>query len=394
MVRALLSSLVLLALTSCQAPSSDQAPALNRNEMQSEIAEALKISSMSKRFIAIGALLNSITPENAPGAGEAYAANLYGVRSCEMRPFAHAWASVDADAAVEYSLNLTTSGGQRRREAISESVRAWTAQDRGAGAKVFLAGLDPSSDDYRVVINNTVIGLAEGGYPSEATPLLASLNPDETREMLIFKLMLELFRTDYTQVRAWVDSIPEDAANELKITAFERAMALGMTIDPQSALGWYEEHQFTDYAGTEAIATILKAYVETSPSEALAWLIQLPPSQARSDAVRDAAYTWLKTAPDDASPFLRANLNRPEMVTAIFPYAQFMIKEDWVEAVEWARRVPIPFERARVLSQALVVWGHRDRPAVIEWLKEHPEVDEPIFEAVTDQLKVKPQELS
>ncbi len=383
-----------LSMISCRGEESAPRPELGREAMKAQMSEAIRIPKLSPRFIAIGSLLEQLTAENAPGAGEAYAEDLILVRSCEMRPFASAWAEIDPETALDYAIGLKRIGSQRRREAISETVTAWAGQDRGKGAKAYLASLEPDSDDYRVVISNTIMGLAASGLASEATPLLASMPADDTREMLLFRVLLELVRSDAKQVRVWVDSIPVDAPNDLKATAFERAMALTIGLNPDYALDWFKANQFTDYANGKTIATLLKGLVEADPGTALTWLLELPNSADRDEAVREAAYLWLKAYPAEANEFLRENLHRSELRTAIFPYAQFMIKEDHVQAVEWALRVPVPFERARVLSQALVVWGHRDRPAVLKWLKEHREVDDPVLESVTDRLKIEPREIS
>ena len=389
---ALMSTLV---LTACQDSGLEQArPKLDADTMKTRVSEALQERVMSKRYIAIAKALEELTIENASGAGAAYSEDILLVRSCEMRPFTYAWAAIDAEAAVDYSLNLRITGSQRRREAISESVRSWTNHDQGAGAMAYLATLDPSTDDYRVVSQNTVMGLAEGGHPELANGLISSLEDNDTRDMLVFRVLIELLRGEPDAIKNWVNSIPSDAPNNLKATAFERAMALIVGLNPTYAMEWFQENQFTDYAGGKAIATILKGLVETRPEDALAWVMSLPPSDARNEAVRDAAYNWLKAYPEPASEFLRANLHLPELTDAIFPYAQYMIKADHVQAVDWALRVPVPYERVRVLSQALIVWGRRDRPAVIEWLKANPEIDEPALETVVDLLSIEPRELS
>ena len=120
----------------------------------------------------------------------------------------------------------------------------------------------------------------------------------------------------------------------------------------------------------------------------------MPPSAERDDGLRDATYRWLKSNPGAAYAYLRPELHRPEFAAAIFPFAQFMIRQDPKDAVDWAIRVPHAFERGRVLTQALVKWGRIDRQAVIQWIRQTPDMQESVLEKVIDILEIKPHELT
>jgi hypothetical protein len=366
---------------------------LNAEQMQREVGIALAHSNLSERFIALGAVLSELTAENAPGAGAAYAENIVIVQSCEIRPFASAWGRLDASAAIDFALNLRRRGSQRRREAISEVVASWAALGEGKAALDFLATLPSESEDRRVVANNLATALAALGNWEASIVVLGEIPDNEPRDMLLFKVFRELMRTDPDGIRNFVDLIPPDAPNNLKAKAFERALSLIVSLNVEYARNWFDEHVFTDYASGGAITQMLNGLVIQNPSEALRWLVNMPPSSDRDAGLRDAAYRWLKSDPSGAYAYLRPELHRAEFAPAIFPFAQYMILQDPRDAVDWARRVPHAQERFRVLTQALLRWGRIDRKAVVQWVRATPGVDESVRQEVIDVLEIKSHEL-
>ena len=379
-------------LLGCQA--GGRGSAMDADEMQAAMSAALEVPNLGERYVAIASLLGKMTPENAPGAGEAYREDLFIVRSCEMRPFASVWGGLDPDTAIEWAVNLQALGNQRRREAISEVLGSWVLMDQGKAASEFLATIEYHHPDRRLVANNLITGLATSPYPNQAIPVLASLPDDDNRDMLLFRILLERMRRNLHGIRDFVDAVPEDAANNLKAKAFERGLAMIVGLNPQYAMEWYSHQKVKAYTGGGAIASMVSGLATNDPEYALPWLAGLPPSQERDDGLRDAVYSWLQSRPEDASAYLRGELYKEEMAVAIFPYAQWMMGQDAKEAVEWARRVPHPTERTRALTQALVLWGRSDRNGVILFLREAPEVNEHVLDTVTDLLNIKPQELS
>ncbi len=379
-------------LLACQAGGPGSSA--DAEEMRAAMSAALEVPNLGERFVAIGSLLRELTAENAPGAGEAYREDLFLIRSCEMRPFASLWGGLDPDTAIQWAVSLAAIGNQRRREAISEVLASWVLVDQGKAAKEYLATFAYNHPDRRLVANNLITGLVTSPYPEQAIPVLMTLPDDETREMLLFRILLERMRSDIDGIRDFVDAVPEDAPNNLKATAFERGLAMIVSLNPEYAVEWYNQHRLKNYSGGPAIASMVTGLADNAPEYALPWLAGLPPSQERDDGLREAVYTWLKQEPESANTYLRSELHREEMAAAIFPYAQWMMSQNPVEAVEWARRVPHPIERTRALTQALILWGRMDRPAVILWLRETPGVNEHILDTVTDLLKISQQELS
>jgi hypothetical protein len=367
---------------------------LSAEEMQREIEGVLAIPNLSERFIALGAVLSGLTTENAPGAGVAYSENLIVVHACEMRPFANAWGRLDPLVAMDFALNLKRGGSQRRREAIAEVVKSWAEVDEGKPAMEFLATLPPESEDRRVVGNNLAAALAGLGNWEGSILVLHGIPDGEPRDLLLFAIFRELIRTDPDAIRNFVDSIPVDAPNNLKPKAFQRALSLLVSLNPEYARNWFEDHVFTDYATGGAIAEIITGLALQDPAEAILWLVTMPPSAERDDGLRDATYRWLKSNPGAAYDYLRPELHRPEFAAAIFPFAQFMIRQDPKDAVDWAIRVPHAFERGRVLTQALVKWGRIDRQAVIQWIRQTPDMQESVLENVIEILEIKPHELT
>ena len=379
-------------LLACQ--PGGRGASLDADDMRAAMSAAIEVPNLGERFVAIGSLLRELTPKNAPGAGEAYREDLFLVRSCEMRPFASVWGGLDPDTAIQWAVSLQAIGNQRRREAISEVLASWVLLDQGKAAKEFLATFAYDHPDRRLVANNLITGLVTSPYPEQAIPILATIPDDSARDMLFFRILLERMRSDLNGIRDFVDAIPEDAPNNLKATAFERGLAMIVSLDPQYAVEWYNQHKLKHYSGGAAIGSMVTGLADNQPEYALPWLAGLPPSQERDDGLREAVYTWLMHKPEAANAYLRSELHREEMAVAIFPYAQWMMGQNPREAVEWARRVPHPIERTRALTQALILWGRGDRAGVILWLRETPGVNERVLDTVTDLLKISEQDLS
>ncbi len=340
---------------------------LSADELEVQVLDAISEPGVFNRFVGLSNALSNMTSENAPGAAAAYQARLAHLTGSEMRPMIDAWIAIDQPAALGWALSIKML--PRRREAVSQAIYSWIALDDGHGARAYLKALPESdSNNYVIVRNNFIKGTAAVGNAQLSTELLAIMPDDKTRDYLIAQGMLELLRRSPAKLKEFVDAMPDDGNNSLKATAFSGALGLLALSQPEEAARWYDENSLSTYSSEDSVAAIGNAWVNSDPEAAFAWIISTPPSAARTKAVRDAAYYWLKRDPQGARRTLGGMLIREEMAPAIFPFAQFMVSQDLSEAADWAIRIPNRFESIRVLKQVGRRWGNSDYPAASAWL--------------------------
>ena len=117
------------------------------------------------------------------------------------------------------------------------------------------------------------------------------------------------------------------------------------------------------------MALIVVEWVKYDPVAALEWAIKQPPSDSRDAAVRGGVYRWQKRDPKTSEPWIRENIGDRAMEVAIYPFAQWMVYENPVEALAWGLRVPSQPERYYVVQQSFIRWRRQDPDAAMEWLE-------------------------
>ncbi len=382
---ALLATLVAFVLA-CS-PPADPPPAklgdasLDREAMKQAVAEALVISDTLDRIDRITDLMRKVDAGNVEGAMEAYEAAVDGLDRDEVRLFANAWARIDPKVALERFAKWRAP--RVGRSAISEVVFFWTRRDGAEDARIFALeslGTDrPEGKTVRnLVVDATVEGLAAAGQHEELTRLLSSFPADEGRRWVITKALLQFYRAGTAAPRAWVDSIPWEGDNALKIDALQTALVSLAGVDGRQAAQWYETVEAKLPPGS-FLEQISETWGARDALGNLEWLLERPDSKGRHAALRAGAYHYLRQDGPGASEWIAARLGDPRVDAAMrYPLTQYLISVDLEKALASAERIQAPGDKIASLKQILVMWSRRDHPFVERYMAEKgvpPEVE-------------------
>jgi hypothetical protein len=367
-----------LSLTCCFVlgcdPSADQkqveASGWDASRLEAELAEVFGESDPYKRLLQLAEVLPQMNAQNAAGAGSALSQSHLRTGRSESDPIMSRWVFLDAPAALEWT---NSRGGSQARDVISQAIYSWVAVDGGAKAVAFLAEVPPSTERFKIVRNNIIKGVGAAGDLAIANDILGGMPDEDARQFLLLQLTLELMRKDKEAAKVWLDSLPNDAPNGLKQSAFGLILEISARLDPASAAQWYDSLGLQPYKKGTVMLSVAAAYVLKDPGAAYDWMLSQPPSETRKSALRDATYMFLKKQPMEAYEFLRGNMANEGMGPTIYAYAHFYSSGDPVEALEWAIRVPDHQERDKAILLPLQLLGRRDIDAARKWLEENSE---------------------
>ncbi|MBK7950601.1 MAG: hypothetical protein IPK00_18040 [Deltaproteobacteria bacterium] len=378
----MLLALLWLGLSACSPPgsqggagSADGAAAgpLDAGAMKQAVAEALVLPDTLDRLSAICALMERVDAENVEGARDAYDAAVEGLDRDEVRVFANAWARIDARAALDWFTHWRAP--MVGQSAISEVVHYWTRHGGADEARAFaLASLGPEGPESgtvrNLIVDATAAGLASAGRHEALTKLLEDLPSGQERSWVITQAMIEFYRSGMPKLRAWVDSIPWEAKNDLKRDALHSALVSLAHYDPAAAFAWYEEVEPKLALGAY-LDGIAEAAGARDPLATIEWLRGRKDSAGRHLGLRSAAYHYLKSDGKAASAWIRAHLDDPAIDASMrFPLTQYLISVDIHEALPLAEKIEAPGEKIAALKQILAMWSRKDHPAVERYMAE------------------------
>lgn len=385
MTLAVAAALLGLAPIACSPPASkDAAPAaagaaisetgpLDAEAMKQAVAAGLALPDTLDRLSTICELMKRVDAGNVEGARDAYDAAVEGLDRDEVRVFANAWARIDPRAALEWFTKWRAP--MVGQSAISEVVHAWTRNGGADEARRFaLESLGPEGPESgtvrNLVVDATAAGLASAGRNAELTKLLEDLPSGQERSWVITQAMIEFYRSGVANLRAWVDSIPWDAKNDLKRDALHSAIVSLAHYDPAATFAWYEEVEpklalgaYLDGLGEAAGAR--------EPLATIEWLRGRKESAGRHLGLRAATYHYLKADGKAAAQWIESHLDDPVVESAMrFPLTQYMISVDIHAALPLAEKIEAPGEKVAALKQILAMWSRQDYPAVERYMAE------------------------
>ncbi|MBY0400642.1 hypothetical protein K2X89_10125, partial [Myxococcota bacterium] len=286
---------------------------------------------------------------------------------------ANAWARIDPKSALDwFTAWRAPMVGQ---SAISEVVRAWTRDGNADEVRAYaLASLGPegpaSGMVRNTVVDATAAGLASAGRNEELTKLLETLPSGQERSWVITQALIEFYRSGVPKLRAWVDSVPWEAKNDLKRDALHSALVSLAHYDGAAARSWYVEVE-----PKLALGAYLDGIAEASgardPLATIEWLRGRKDSVGRHLGLRSAAYHFLKSDGKAASAWIETHLDDPAIEAAMrFPLTQYMISVDIHAALPLAEKIEAPGEKVAALKQILAIWSREDFPAVERYMAE------------------------
>ena len=366
----LLGACLVLACGPSGGTGSNTGAAWNAESLDTELTAAFAQVDPYERMLALARTVPEMTVDNASGAGSAMARSANWINRAETDPIMSRWVSLDPEAALDWT---TTRGGAQARDVIAQAIHSWVAADGGAGAVEFLKGVPPETERFKIVRNNIIKGGGASGNLDVATELIGAMPDDDTRTFMLLSMSLEIIRRDREMLKSWALSIPNDAPNDLKVSAFAMVLELLARSDPVPTAEWYDSLGFQPYKKKNSVYSVGGPYVLHDPAGGFEWILSQPPSETRENAIRDAAYLILKKQPVEAYAYLRANMANEGMGPAIYAYSHIYASGNPEAALEWAIRVPDTTERDKAVLLPLQLLGRRDIDAARKWLSENIE---------------------
>lgn len=378
----MLLAVLWMGLAACSPPGAQDGAAtaggvaagpLDVSAMKQAVGEALVLPDTLDRLSAICELMKRVDADNVEGARDAYDAAVEGLDRDEVRVFANAWARIDPRAALDWFTHWRAP--MVGQSAISEVVHYWTRHGGADEARAFaLASLGPEGPESgtvrNLIVDATAAGLASAGRNEELTKLLEDLPSGQERSWVITKAMIEFYRSGMPKLRAWVDSIPWEAKNDLKRDALHSALVSLAHYDGAAAFAWYEEVEPKLALGAY-LDGIAEAAGGRDPLATIEWLRGRKESAGRHLGLRSAAYHYLKRDGKAASAWIEAHLDDPVIASAMrFPLTQYLISVDLQAALPLAEKIEAPGEKIAALKQILAMWSRKDYPAVERYMAE------------------------
>lgn len=350
-------------------PEGNIDSATMRSEMISTLAEKDKLDRVTR----LVGLLHRLNKDNLEGALEAHEESLPALDRDEIKIFANAWARIDAKGALDRV--RTWRNPVVTRGAVAEIVYYWTLNGGAEDARKYaLSSVGRSEADTEttrnVIMDSVIRGLAGANEHDELTEILENFPSDRTRGWLLTQAMLEHFRSGIPAVQTWVDSIPWDAKNNLKLDALAPALSTISKADGEAAAAWYERLESKLDKGA-LLEDVVSDWAIRDPQAAIEWLRKRPQSASRSKALRKVSFMFLKQEGPKASEWIQANLDDSLIdMTMRFPLAQYLVSVDIHEALPIAEKIGKTNEKSNVLKQILMIWSRDDYDAVKQYMAE------------------------
>ena len=366
-----LIALLFLACEQESGPTRSVSPKLTASQMNASISEALQDENPVLRMKVLSTALVGLNAGNVEGAGEAFKTHVSLVGEFDIYPFMSQWATFDPEAAMEFATASLRAGLWRRR-GYKSVVNSWVAS--GGANEAFAYGealKEAGSPIGQAIENNLIEALILNGDFEVGMPLLEKMPEGSSRNATLLSLTFELARKwGLEKLVAWANSIPEDAPNDLKGVVLSQVLMVLAKTEPERAAALYEGVKYEDFVRGDAMALIALEWLKYDPYAAMAWVVGQPPSDARDAAVRGAVYRWQMDDSERSEPWLREHLADPAMAVALYPFAQWMVYQNPVEALSWGFRIPDKQERFYVIQQSFVGWRREDPVAAMAWYEE------------------------
>ncbi|HET6410151.1 MAG TPA: hypothetical protein VFG14_19835, partial [Chthoniobacteraceae bacterium] len=303
-----------------------------------EWEHVLFIADPLQRSQRLAQLLAALTAENAPEiAGAFERVKKAGIKFAdEQRLFLRAWGKLDGDAAVQYAVGH---GGEASNEALA-ALGGWAAADPQQ-AKEWLEALPDSEAKEKLVYGlldgwSTIDFQAAAAY-AESRP--SSPAGDQFRELL---LQRALRSGGITAAQSWIDRIPEtDQSRDYKQRAFGDVVEAMLYRDPAAAARWISELDGQSFVSAEAVANTAAKLAETSPTDALSWLMTLKSTDVENigRGAGTLLQTWAQQSPEAAGEWLRQNTNHPYYDQMTASYVGNVASVDREAAKAWAQTI-------------------------------------------------------
>jgi hypothetical protein len=301
----------------------------------------------------------------------AYAAayELRGADDASLALLCEAWASLDPAVALD---RVALWPEPLRGDIRDALLRAWARRNAMAAHEWATSpGVDPDA------IRSVLEGWAASGDP-EMWAFVARMDPGMERESASIAMMQWVMaREGLEGLLSRVEEIPDDAPRRFKLAAFRTATGLVADHDPGLALAFVDRHDESAF-GRGLLRRVAVRWVKRNAPAAMAYLLDRPPGEERTWAIREAYRRWLRLdrsvalawMPDDAALDPRFEPLVEVYVVALANDDPEHRERSIRRAIEVADAVPDADVRRAALIDLGVIWVFHAPDSARSWLAE------------------------
>ncbi len=347
-------------------------------EMESEVARALREPRAFPRASALIRLFEGLTAENVPGAARAVSSRAAEYDPVDLQMFLTAWTHLDAPSAMREVQSWPIRS--RRELGIRIVMREWAASGQTLEAGNYFDTLtDP--DQRTVAAAPLVRGWALSGDGAGALALARRFWENEDRRDVVDGLMRGALHSQGPKgVIELARQVDPASGGPFARSVAHTALSLAGREDAEAAAAYYDEL----VTGTPPpwlagelvrIAGLLR---NTSPERALEWVMPKATGPERTQALTETTGTWAKRDFEAAWAWFEAHRepsaaegggDLSETDSALLTgLVRRMARIRPQEASTWATRLRSEADRVEMLRRVAYFWSASDPRAADAWI--------------------------
>lgn len=286
------------------------------------------------------------------------------------------WAAEDPRHAAEVA--MAHPAGYASDQAMAAIAKVWTESDP-AGALAF--AVSHHSVLALEMANQVLSRWAEKDLGKASDWLAAADGPERARLLPAFieswgkkdapnALQWCLSNTSGSQQAEVISSLIKGTATQSADAA--AAMVAGLEASPmraKAAVAFAQAILYKDNSWWPG----LNSSNRTVKPEAIAWLGQLD-AESRKQVISHVSWTWSEQDPKGFAEYLRTPAGQDAGPEALSAAARNLVREQPVEALEWASQAPGESRKA-VISETFQTWSRSQPDAAMDWLRKLPASD-------------------
>jgi hypothetical protein len=258
---------------------------------------------------------------------------------------------------------------------IDHAIYAWAYHDGPAAMRVVEEVEDP---DVQGRLRSKVIDAWIRSDDRAGVSEFIANYPQAKRRVRFMKLLAgEVVATDGKDAAMrWVEAIPDDTPNEMKLAAFHNVAKLLAAEDPVRAAEWFLAHRTRPYT-EKALTGIARRWVQRHPDDrpaAFEWLLAMDSDGIRAGergaAIGGGFRSWIQMDPEAAQSWLLPMLPNPALDFAVRETLKRLLPTDPGASMAWVQRLEDEAERHTESVRVGVRWRGRDPDAFDAWLAE------------------------
>jgi hypothetical protein len=253
-----------------------------------------------------------------------------------METIAETIAEKDVLAALDWAKEVESPGDERVLRSV---MHVWGNKEPRMAAEYLLKHMDLTDSEWRRTVGDIVSGWAD--YDAAQAVRWAEAVPDAgVRGEILGQVAWGLASTDPREAAALFSSVPAEVRTRQNLIS--AVVGKWTYSDIGAAEGWAMALPEGEEKG-EALDNLVRALAKWEPTQAAAWLQELPAGISRDMAVER--------------------------------FTTLTVGEDPEGAMEWGMTIANPAKRAEVISVLGRTWLIKDRPALLQWMQNNPALD-------------------